>query len=751
MGSGYFNPDRNKTIHNYSAIPGFEHTGDTISTPEEVFGRFGGLEAYIRSLEAQSGAQDSSTAASRTGQDETSERERNLSQPIKGMAIGDPVPVVFARRRTGGTGGVMVQPRATEAQFSNTATTITARYHCVLGEGQIGSIQTKDFRIGPSRRGSYSQNRDKRAGTWAPGNRTKPTAGTTLPDFPQNCGIGGDYKGVTTLEYSGTWPIGSDNWKLACNLFIRNGMQIDRGRLIDDVVGPSDNICDLIIWALVKSGRKKESEIDLDVMEDTAAFIEANQLFCNAQFTSAASLPDFLVNILPAFLLRETTVGRKYAVIPAVPVNADGTIKTTAIVPDWTLTEEAIAPNSWDERPADAKTRGPLQLSVFWRQQTSDSEPPLDRDLQVGRFSSGLVPQVEEFDLHGFATSEQHAALAGGYRHALRTIAGATASVRLLAGSQSGYLRQGQIAQIYLQVATERETVGEINSLWWIDRIDLAPDGSESLQLSACPVDVEGRSLVALAVLAARDNAPGAILPYPPLAAGDEPGRGSDTTVPPSTTSGVPFTSGGGGIIPPAGSGGGGGGGGGGVNQSDVGAPPVEAPPEPPNGGDEDGGGVVEAGDKPKKYDESKQPGNRANPELPGKVWQISYPQGPNRCLLGSARVRTRVRGISFGAGGLNYAIVDKVVETEKRVHVAGSDTYFTTDYSLIPLLITVYTLRYFWPNGTYTNEQISSCGLPPFNEPGLFDLDILSWRCYLPDGSQGPWLDGTEGPLPTP
>ena len=707
-----------------------------------------GLEFYIRYQEAQVAAKASMEAASRTGQDETSERERNLSQPVKGMAIGDPVPVVFARRRTGGTGGVMSQPPATEAQFSNTATTITARYLCVLGEGQIGSIQTKDFRIGPIRRGdSYSQNYDKRAGTWAPGNRTKPTAGTTLPDFPQNCGIGGDYKGVSTLEYSGTWPIGSDNWKLACNLFIRNGMQIDRGRLIDDVVGPSDNICDLIIWALVKSGRKKESEIDLDVMEDTAAFIEANQLFCNAQFTSAASLPDFLVNILPAFLLRETTtISGKYAVIPAVPVNADGTIKTTAIGGDaWKLTEEAIAPNSWEERPADAATRGPLQISVLWRQQTSDSEPPLDRDLQVGRFSSGLVPQVEEFDLRGFATSEQHAALAGGYRHALRTIAGATASVRLLAGSQSGYLQEGQIAQIYLQVVTERETVGEINSLWWIDRIDLAPDGSQSLQLSACPVDAEGRSLVALAVIAARDNAPGAILPYPPLATGDEPGRGSDTTVPPSTTSGVPFTSGGGGIIIAIGKPSGGGRG---VNQSDVGAPPVEAPPEPPNGGDEDGGGVVEAGGEPPKYDKSKQPGNRANPELPGKVWRISYPPGPSQCLLGSARVRTRVRGIIFGGGGYYYGIIDTIVETEKRIHVADRFTYFNTDWDVT---ITVYTVRYFWPNKTYTEQQISSCGDPPFNEPGLFDLQILNWRCYQPDGSQGPWLDGTEGPLQTP
>jgi len=697
-----------------------------------------GLEFYIRYQEAQVAAKASMEAASRTGQDETSERERNLSQPVKGMAIGDPVPVVFARRRTGGTGGVMSQPPATEAQFSNTATTITARYLCVLGEGQIGSIQTKDFRIGPIRRGdSYSQNYDKRAGTWAPGNRTKPTAGTTLPDFPQNCGIGGDYKGVSTLEYSGTWPIGSDNWKLACNLFIRNGMQIDRGRLIDDVVGPSDNICDLIIWALVKSGRKKESEIDLDVMEDTAAFIEANQLFCNAQFTSAASLPDFLVNILPAFLLRETTtISGKYAVIPAVPVNADGTIKTTAIVPDWTLTEEAIAPNSWEERPADAATRGPLQISVLWRQQTSDAEPPLDRDLQVGRFSSGLVPQVEEFDLRGFATSEQHAALAGGYRHALRTIAGATASVRLLAGSQSGYLQEGQIAQIWLQVVTERETVGQINSLWWIDRIDLAPDGSQSLQLSACPVDAEGRSLVALAVIAARDNAPGAILPYPPLAAGDEPGRASDTTVPPSTTSGVPFTSGGGGIIIAIGKPSGGGRG---VNQTDVGAPPVEAPPKGPTPGGPGGGGIAEAGNGPKKPNESKGGAQPWDGYIPGKMEPIDYPPGPEDCgLPGPALINTRLTGLSLSTSGWGYW--NTVITSTKRIEWVSQGFYFS-DYWSPGTSVQIETIKisYTLTNGTEYSQIISSCGAPPFGLQGEFGLEILSWRCRLADGSQGP------------
>jgi hypothetical protein len=746
-GSGIKSNYSGRTVYDYSGIPGFGHLKNVINPPEEVFGPFGGLEKYLASLEAGQSNRDSSTAANRTGQDQTSERERNLTRPIRGMALGDPVPVVFARRRTGGTGGVMIQPRATEAQFSNTATTITARYHCLLSEGQLGSIQTRDVRIGLYRRGTFSQNYGQRAGSWLSGNRSKPVAGVTIPDFPQNCGIGGNYKGVTTFEYSATWPIGSDNWKLPANIFIRQGMQIDRGRLADNVVGPSDNICDLIIWALVKSGRKKESEINLTEMAKTATFIEVNQLFCNGEFTNSTSLPDFLVNILPAFLLRETTIDGKYCVVPAVPVNADGTIKTMAIEPDSVLTEESIAPGSWDQRPAPADARGPLQLSVLWRQQTNDLEPPLDRDLQVGQAPPGPVPQVEQFDLRGFCVSEAHAALAGGFRHALRTLAGATASVRILAGGQSGYLRQGQVVQIYLQVVSELEPIGVINSLWWIDRIDLAEDHSESLQLSACPVDAQGRSLVALQVVAARDNAPGATLPYPPLAAGDEPGRSADTSVPPSSTvTGRSFSEGGGGIVligKP-----------GQVrdmNRTNLPPSPPAAPPAPPPGPpsvlDGTDSGIVKAGDKPKKEEEKKRRGVKWwNPYVPGMVPPITVGAWPGECEFGVEVIRTRVKGISFGGGGLNFAIVNKIVETIEQVSSELVGASFNPDYDNV--FIEYYELTYFRADGTEEKENIASCIDPPFGEGGNFSLQLLDWRCKLRDGSVGPLRTPDSPPL---
>ena len=43
----------------------------------------------------------------------------NLEKPQEALKTGEPIPILFARRRNS-NGGVMVQPKMTEAFFSNT-------------------------------------------------------------------------------------------------------------------------------------------------------------------------------------------------------------------------------------------------------------------------------------------------------------------------------------------------------------------------------------------------------------------------------------------------------------------------------------------------------------------------------------------------------------------------------------------------------------------------------------------------------
>jgi hypothetical protein len=214
-----------------------------------------------------------------------------------------------------------------------------------------------------------------------------------------------------------------------------------------------------------------------------------------------------------------------------------------------------------------------------------------------------------------------------------------TATVSLARGSQSGYMQQGQILHIFLQVVTDLEASGTLSSYWFIDRVDTTTGGVETLQLSACPVDSQNRSLLALAAVEHRNNAPGMTLPYPPTGVDDVPGRSTDTSVPPSSTSGTPFTEGGGGITGPL-SGiagfnlsrrGNSGGGSGPADPPGDGATQTPIPP----------GEVPIPGDDPKKPDEDKG-------QTVVENWNNAF-----GCKYGVKWMRFRVRGVAGNPGGV--------------------------------------------------------------------------------------------------
>lgn len=596
-----------------------------LNTPENLRLR----DAYLSELRSEAQRE----ATGRTGQDRAASQIPALTGPQKGMVLGDAIPVVFARRRTGGSGGVLVAPLATEARFSNTNTAITASYHCVLGLGQMGSIQRRDVRNGMIRPENitFSQNYGVRAGSWLPGNFSVPTTDGKVPTFPKNTGGGGNYNGISTIEFTRSYPIESENWKNKWSVFVREGMYIQRGRIYDSVVGPSDNIVDLAIFANLESGLVKEAEIDFTQCLAAATFIEYNELYCNAEFSTLTSIPDFLTNALPGFLLREArSPGGRFALTPLVPVNSDGSINGDPLVPDWIITEDSIAPGSWQERPAPAASRQPLRINVLFRQQTSELEPPLRRDLPVGVAGNDQAT-VEEWDLSGSCTHARHAWMAGAYRLAQRTLAAGSATVSLLPGRHSATIRAGQLIHAFFRIRNELEQIGQISGYWWIDEITTEPSGLLSLELRACPVDGEGRSLVALAVLAAKNGILPPDLPYPPLGNEDAPGTRTDLSVPPPSTNGRPPFS--------EGSPGGGGGGTGGTLPPL--GPPIDAPAPPAGPG---GGNVIEAG------------GDPSGPDDPiGGAGEVVSGSGPS-CPWGDGISTFRIYGIQFGAGGLSFS-----------------------------------------------------------------------------------------------
>ena len=632
-----------------------------------------------------------------------------LIVPQTAMAVGEPIPVIWGRRR-GNVGGVLVFPGATEARFENTATTVTSRYHMVIGEGRIPDIQRRDVRCGECRIGTFSQNESTRAGSWAPGNFATAQTAYTVPTFPTFTGGGGNYQGLSTFEAGATFTGGSDDWRTAWNVFLRGGTIVERGRLLDSTADSSDNVADLVLWALQRSGRVPDEMIDFPSLVAAARFTEVNGLWCNGEFSGSTNLGDWLIGILPQFLLRETKIAGRFGLRPLVPTNSDGTINTGAIAPVWVLTEASIKPESYQINFSDAASSRPTPLAMLWRQQHDDSDVPIVRTLIVGDPNAPGPP--EQHDLSQFATTENHAAKVGTYKFTRRTLSTHAASVALKPGNQTGQIAEGDIVQIYLQVIASREPASVINHFYVVESIGHNLAGDETLSLSHFPVNSSGQSLIALAVAAAVGT--GTILPSNRTGSScDLPGAAADTSVPAKTTSGTPFSasstggsSGGGGVTPGADPYGGGG-------------PPTDSPPPPTDGSKAAGNdGII-------------PPGNGTNSA-----------GGDARCPNGYARISgsisggSVVSGIGLCGGGLAF--------------IATSFPSFSYVGKSSVGIFTVETWRVRWvdpdsgPQEYDASSVTSNVPSEPFDCP--FTIAATSYSCELDDGSAGPTVSNASG-----
>jgi phage tail protein X len=633
-----------------------------------------------------------------------------LNVPQAAMVVGEPISVIWGRRR-GNVGGVLVFPRATEARFENTSTTVTSRYHMVIGDGRIPDIQRRDVRLGECRIGTFSQNYNQRAGTFVPGNFA--TAQTGYSWTPTNfTGGGGNYQGLSTFEAGATFTGGSDDWKTGWNIFLRGGTIVERGRLLDSTVDSSDNIADLVLWALQRSGRVPDALIDLASLTAAARFCEANGLWCNGEFNASGNLGDWLIRILPDFLLRETKVGGKFGLRPLLPTNTDGTINTSAITPEWLLTEAAIVPDSYQVEYAEASSRRPVPMAMLWRQQHDDSDVPIVRTLTVGDPNAAGPP--EQHDLSQFATSENHPAKVGAYLYARRTLSTHTATVRLKAGNQTGAIVEGNIVQVYLQVITSREPASVINRYYVVESIGHSLAGEETLSLSHFPVNSSGQSLIALAVAAAVGT--GTILSSNRTGGScDLAGASTSTTVPSKSTSGTPIASQGSGgsywatggqFLDPLG---------------DAGAP-SDSPPDPAGGDIANNGGAIPPSDGT----------NSAG--------------GDSRCPNGYSRVTGEIVWYQIiGGGPTDYS--------QRTQGFAARGFPLITNYTTSRFgnwEVEEYTI--IWTDadtglaagGAYTAGNLKY--LPGGGPAYGLEIAASSYSCSLDDGSAGPTVSNATG-----
>lgn len=453
-----------------------------------------------------------------------------LDAAQRAAVLGDPVPVVFARRRNN-AGGILISPPATEARFENDASNaVTASYLLVLSEGQMNGVQVRDVFQGPCRVGSFSQTYSRRAGTWTPGNVVSQQGSYPLPECSYYCGSVGNYPGMSTLSFQITVGNGNDFWRKQVHVFVRGGMWVTR--LEDGVFGPSDSYADLVLWLMQQTSRIPAALIDTTALTAADAFLRTNGLTCNCALTTSQNLLDLLSSWSRYFLLSESSNQGKRGLRPLLPVNNDGSIKTTAITPRYVFDEALINPGSFEISYINLSDRLPFVVQVMWRQQL-DTDFGIVRTAEVRWDGAALNGPYEQHDLSAFCTSEAHAVKVGAYILARRYFVSHTCRFTAAPEAHSAIVQPGDVVQVRLARTASAYGASNLAFFYQVERISKDATGDVTYECTHFPVNADLQSLVALAVESAQPT--GILLDSNQSGVSCDLNSKTDTTVPAET------------------------------------------------------------------------------------------------------------------------------------------------------------------------------------------------------------------------
>jgi hypothetical protein len=485
----------------------------------------------------------------------------DLEKKQEALKTGEPIPILFCRFRNG-NGGVMLQPKTTEAYFSNSIVENTystdggstvfgfpierleLKYLLVLGEGNMAQLQVRDIFYGSCRRGTFNQKYNGRAGTWNPGNNidnyhtytATPNAqgyyvfnvsnlnqGESIK-YPKNtyykgqsniiysikhkeyglpvfCGTSGTYAGLTTLSFEYDLDdADSEDIGKTINVFVRNGLQVTR--LVDGVTGESDNYVDLVKYLFQSNNRLADDLIDNTALTTAAKFTDANGFLFNGELKKSQNLLDWLQSTSVNFLLRVSNSGGKFGLLPRLPYNTDHTIKTTQVTPEFTFTEEHVVDGGFELSYISLEDREPVCFVVHWRQQP-EANFGLVRTVQVKYANEATDGPFVSIDMSNYCTNEDHAVKVGAFRLAQRKFITHHLRLTVRERSYNASLVVGDLVRVRLRRETSEGEVEYHDKLYEINRIEKAFASTIVYDLTHFPIDTQGRSIVAREVAAA--------------------------------------------------------------------------------------------------------------------------------------------------------------------------------------------------------------------------------------------------------
>lgn len=494
---------------------------------------------------------------------QAAEGNPDVSGPQAILKTGEPIPIVFCRRReinSVQTGGAMVSPKATEGFFTNDQAVtevesssvwfstdvneeIVVKLLLVVSQGEIGTVQIRDIFYGNCRRGTYNQAYNARAGSWSPGNTiddyidfylSPGQNGTyTLPANPQTGDwykagdriIGrvasGTFTGYITFNltyrehkmptFCGTSGSYSGLTTLSFEITLTGSTDWNKQisafireglqvtRIIGGGTGSSDNFVDLAKYLMLQSGRLPSDLIDDSSLSIAANFTDANNFLFNGVLAKSENLSDWLQKTSYNFLLRLTNTNGKFGLRPRLPYNTDYTIKTTTITPEFTFTEDHVLGNGFEIDFVSLEDREPVCVVAQWRQQP-EADFGLVRTVNVRYQGEAASGPFVSMDLSAYCVTENHAIKAATYKLATRKHVTHHLRLKVRERNYNSTLAVGDIVRVRLQRETSEGEIQHHDKVYEIARIEKTFGSLIKYDLTHFPIDSQGRSIVAKAV-----------------------------------------------------------------------------------------------------------------------------------------------------------------------------------------------------------------------------------------------------------
>jgi len=496
-------------------------------------------------------------------QAQAAEGNPDISGPQAILKTGEPIPIVFCRRKTINsveTGGAMIAPKASEGAFSNdvvtnklkvngtwTSSSLTEEIYVklllVVSQGQIGTIQIRDMFYGNCRRGTYNQGYDARAGNWSPSNTIDDYIEATIPQdsggfypLPSNLitdkvyRLGNSLYRKTTINAAGDIVVIFLNYQehkmptfcgtsgsysglttLSFEITLAGSTDWNKQisafvreglqvtRIVDSTLGSSDNFVDLAKYLMLQSGRLPSDLIDDSSLSIAANFTDANNFLFNGVLAKSENLSDWLQKTSYNFLLRLTNTNGKFGLRPRLPYNTNYTIKTTTITPEFIFTEDHVLGDGFEIDFVSLEDREPVCVVAQWRQQP-EADFGLVRTINVRYQGEAASGPFVSMDLSGYCVTENHAIKAATYKLATRKHVTHHLRLKVRERNYNSTLEVGDIVRVRLQRETSEGEIQHHDKVYEIARIEKTFGSLIKYDLTHFPIDNQGRSIVAKAV-----------------------------------------------------------------------------------------------------------------------------------------------------------------------------------------------------------------------------------------------------------